>query len=127
MRFDERGQSTVEFALILPLIMLLLLCLLQAGTMFRDQLLVSAAAREAAREASVTTDTSRVQAAADRSAPGLDLSIRLERGPKRGDVARVEVSARPVALPLVGAIVSNRRVSSTASMRVETSRVETSK
>lgn len=119
---DERGQSTVEFALILPLILLLLLSLLQVGTMFRDQLLVSGAAREAAREAAVTADVARIEAAARRSAPGLDLSIRLSRGPMRGDVARVVVSAHPIALPLVGRIVSGRSVSGAASMRIETSR-----
>ncbi len=42
----DRGQSTVEFAMILPLVALVLLLLVQAGLVVRDQLLVSHAARE---------------------------------------------------------------------------------
>ena len=118
-RRGDQGQSTVEFALVLPFVLLLLLVLLQAGVMLRDQLVVVGAAREAAREAAVSPERARIEAAARRAAPGLDLSIKLARGPRRGDLASVDVSARPTTLPLVGGVVSGRRLSSKAVMRVE--------
>jgi Flp pilus assembly protein TadG len=115
----QRGQSTVEFALVLPFVFLLLLALLQAGLMLRDHIVVAGAAREAAREAAVSAELQRIEAAARRAAPDLDLMVRVNRGAKRGDSARVEVTARPTTLPLVGGIASGRKLSSTAVMRVE--------
>lgn len=116
---DDRGQSTVEFVLVLPLVVVLLLGLLQTGLLLRDQLLVSGAAREAAREAAVTSDSSRIERAAVRAAPGLQLSIEVSRGARRGDSAAVVVTARPAALPLVGRIVSGHMLRGSATMRVE--------
>lgn len=116
---SEQAQSTVEFALVLPMIVFLLLGLLQAGLMLRDQLLVAGAAREAAREAAVSADGRRIEAAAHRAAPGLNLQLKVTRGRNRGDPARVEVSATPSRLPLVGAAVARHRLSATATMRVE--------
>lgn len=89
--------------------------------MLRDQLLVVSAAREGAREAAVSSDPSRIEGAARRAAPGLDLSIEIARGPKRGDPVRVAVTAKPTALPLVGEIVAGRRLTAAATMRVERS------
>lgn len=117
----DRGQSTVEFALVLPLILLLLLGLLQVGLLLKDQLLVAAAAREGAREAAVTPDATRIEAAAGRAAPGLVLDVEIVRGPHRGDTTTVTVSSSPHALPIVGGLVSGREVSARATMRVERS------
>lgn len=118
----DRGQSTVEFALVLPLVALLLLGLLQAGLFLRDQLVVAAAAREGAREAAVTPDRAQIERAARRAAGGLDISIDVDRGTDRGDPVRVAVAAKPTAVPLVGAIVSGQNIRSEAVMRVERSR-----
>ena len=115
----EEGQSTVEFALVLPMIVFLLLGLLQAGVMLRDQLLLAGAAREAAREAAVSAERGRIEAAARRAAPSLKLQLNIKRGPNRGDSARVEVSAVPTRLPLVGAALARHRLSAEATMRVE--------
>lgn len=118
----EEGQSTVEFVLILPLVMLLLLGLIQAGVLLRDQLLVAGAAREGAREAAVSSDVMKIRRAAERAFPGRELMIEVNRGPDRGDAARVTVTGRPTTLPLVGAAVDGRKLTSTAVMRVERSR-----
>ena len=64
------GQSTVEFALVLPLVVLLVLFVVQGGLIVRDQLLVSHAAREAARAAAVTDEDR--GGAALRAARGVD-------------------------------------------------------
>lgn len=48
----DRGQATVEFALLLPLFVLLMVALLDVVTIARDQLHVDMLARDAARRAS---------------------------------------------------------------------------
>lgn len=115
----DRGQSTVEFALVLPLVLILLLGLLQVGLLLRDQLLVSSAAREAAREAAVSADSGRIEAAAVRSAPNLELTVTVSGGDRRGDAIKVLVAAPPTQLPLVGAFVSGRTLRASATMRLE--------
>ena len=52
-RRGDGGQASVELALVLPLVVLLLLAVVQLGLLVRDQILVVHAAREAAREAAV--------------------------------------------------------------------------
>lgn len=115
----DRGQSTVEFVLILPLLLALLLAFLQMAVMLRDQLLLVGAAREGAREAAVQPSEARIEMAARRAAPGLDLSIRITRGRKRGDAATVQVAAHPAVVPLVGQVMARGALQAAATMRVE--------
>ncbi len=49
----ERGQARVEFALILPIFLLLLLGIVQFGSVFRDYIALTDATRVGARQASV--------------------------------------------------------------------------
>ena len=49
----DRGQASVELALVLPVLVLLLLALVQTALVARDEVLVQDAARAAVREASV--------------------------------------------------------------------------
>ena len=51
----DRGQSTVELAIALPVVVMLVLGLVQSALVLRDHLLVVHSAREAARAASVAT------------------------------------------------------------------------
>ena len=117
----EEGQSTVEFALVLPLVLILILGLLQIGVLVRDQIMVLGAAREGVREAIVTPDHGAISAAASNAAPGLKLSVQVNRGSERGEPARVNVSAPPVQLPLIGEIVSGMTLKASATMRIEKS------
>jgi Flp pilus assembly protein TadG len=48
---SDRGQTAVEFALIAPILLTLLLGIVQAGIAFHDYLAVTDAARAAARQA----------------------------------------------------------------------------
>ena len=50
---DEKGQSMVEFALILPILLLIILGTIQFGIIFSSQIAVTNAAREGARVAAV--------------------------------------------------------------------------
>lgn len=111
----------MEFALVLPLVLFLVLGLLQVGVMVRDQIMLLGAAREGVRQAIVTPDRSEIFTAASAAAPGLSLTVDVERGTDRGDPARVEVSAAPVPLPVVGAMVSNLTLRAEATMRMERS------
>lgn len=123
VQFDrsEKAQSTVELALVLPLLFVLLLGLLQVGVVLRDHLLVAAAAREGAREAAVTANPARIRASAARAAPGLTLDVSISRGPRRGDAAVVLVTSKPTRLPIVGKLVGSTALEGKATMRVERS------
>jgi len=74
VRAGERASASVEFALVLPLVLIMALSLVQVGLLVKDQLVVSGGARAGAREGAVTTDDARVQQAAidAASAGGLD-------------------------------------------------------
>lgn len=52
---DERGQSLVEFALVLPILLLLLVGIFNFGEMFYSDIVINQAARDAARYASLGT------------------------------------------------------------------------
>lgn len=54
-RSNDRGQATVEFALILPLFVAVVVAILDVTMIVRDQLLVDVLARDAARRASQAT------------------------------------------------------------------------
>jgi Flp pilus assembly protein TadG len=68
---DERGAVAVEFALVFPLLMLVLFGVIEYGAVYNAQLLVTGAAREAAREMAVTGSTGSAVSAALNASPGL--------------------------------------------------------
>ncbi len=119
----DRGQATVELALVLPLVALLVLLVLQVGLVVRDHILVTHAAREAARAAAVA-DGDRAAAAhrgAERSADldsgRLHVTTTLTGG---GERVRVHVAYDSVTdVPLVGMFVPDVGLSGDATMRVE--------
>ncbi len=49
LRRSEAGQSLVEFALVLPVLLLILLGIIQFGAVFNSLITLNAAAREGAR------------------------------------------------------------------------------
>lgn len=72
----ESGQAMVEFALILPIFIFILFGVIEFGWIFSNQISVTSAAREGAREgiicASESDFTSRVKSKVQSSAPNLD-------------------------------------------------------
>lgn len=58
----DYGQAAVEFALILPLFIALIVALFDATVIVRDQLLADSLARDAARQASQATQYGEAQA-----------------------------------------------------------------
>ena len=114
----EPGQATVEFALVLPLLIMAMLAVIQVGLLVRDHLAVTHAAREAVREASVDPDPDRAVAAARRTLPGVDVDV--SPRPAVGEPISVEVTYRSVTdVPLVGVLFPDPVLRSRAVMRVE--------
>jgi len=114
----DRGQSTVEFALALPALMLFLLLGVQLVVIIRAQLAVVHAAREGARAAVVSPAPAGAATSAARAAVRLaDLDVGTAAG---GDRIRVEVrSVVHTDVPLVGAFLGDITVVGTATMAVE--------
>lgn len=102
----ERGTATVEFALLLPLLLVMCLALVQVGLLARDRLLTEAVARAGAREAALQSDEAAIRRAALAAGPGLDpdaVTIGITREGSVGDPVTVEVGyAEPIRVPFVG-------------------------
>ena len=122
-RRGDHGQSTVEFALVLPLVVLVVMFIVQAGFVVRDQVLVTHATREAARAAAVS-DADRLEAAVRAARQAGDLEedrLGVTVSMLEGDSSvRVVVSYRsPTDLALVGALVPDITLDASVVMRVE--------
>lgn len=114
----DAGQATVEFALVLPLVLALFVLLLQVALVGRDEILVVHAARDAARAEAVAPDLVAARASAQRTLPGA--SVRVLAREAVGGSARVEVTyVSRTDLPLIGALVPDLTLHATAVMRVE--------
>jgi TadE-like protein len=117
-RGRDAGQATVEFAFVLPLLVLAALAVIQVGLVVRDQMGVVHAAREAARAASVDPDPGAAVRAAHRTMPGAHVDI----GPRPHLGEEITVTVRyhsETNLPLVGPLMPYPALHASASMRVE--------
>lgn len=111
----------------LPVLLIGLLLVVQVGVVVRDVLALDLAAREGAREASVSSDDSRVREAVRRTAAALDAgAITVDVSPaaaerRRGEPIRVSLSyPERIRIPVVGRFVDDELVlRSSASMRLE--------
>jgi Flp pilus assembly protein TadG len=118
----DRGQATVELALVLPLVALLLLAIVQVALVARDQNLVTHAAREAARAAAVDADPEVAVSAAERAGPLDPARMRVRVRGRDGVGSRVEVTVRyttRVGVPGIGIALGDIGLESSATMRVE--------
>jgi Flp pilus assembly protein TadG len=113
----------VEFALCLPAIFLVLLALVQAGIVVRDQVLLTHAAREAVREAAVHDDKGAPRKAA-LARSGLDADrLKVEVSGQRQGSNRVAAKLRyrvPTTVAFVGFLIPDLTLEATAAMRRET-------
>jgi hypothetical protein len=113
-----RGQASVELALVLPVLVMLLLALVQTAVVARDELLVQDAARAAVREASVGASENRVRDAARRALPGVTVEV-----DRSGGVGNpVTVLARyhdRTRVPLIGPLFPDVVLHGRATMRAE--------
>lgn len=120
----DDGSAVVEFALLLPILFLVLLAAVQVGMLARGQLLLTQAARAGAREAAVTLDEARIREVAVGAAPGLDparVELGIQREGSQGSVVTVSAAYRSVvAAPLAGWLLPPTiDMTASASMRQE--------
>lgn len=122
MRRGEGGQAAVELALALPLLAVLFLLLLQVSLVVRDQVLLTHAAREAAREAAVARDADAARrgalAGAALDPDRLDVTT-TGRGGAGSRVTASLVYRSPTRVPVVGSLVGDVRLTAFVTMRVE--------
>jgi Flp pilus assembly protein TadG len=121
-RPDSRGQATVELALVMPFVVLLLLAVVQVALVARDAVLVVHAAREAAREAAVNAANGAARTAAEAGSglSGPRLNVKVNRRDPPGGRVQVTVKYRaPTDVPLIGQLVPDMGLSAGATMRVE--------
>jgi Flp pilus assembly protein TadG len=126
---NEHGQAMVEFAVILPVLLLILFAILQFGVVFNNYIQVTAAAREGARKAAVSRSlgTSAAETAATTSAkgaaPGLkqnSITVSFPNSPTFAQGSDVAVKVTyPYAISIIGLVVASGNLSSTTTMRVE--------
>lgn len=111
------GQATVEFALALPIVVLIALGLTQVGVAIRNELAVELAAREGARAASVSAAPT--QAAARAATASVDLPIDVQTT-INGDTVSVTVTyVDPTDIALIGRFLGPSTHRATATMAFE--------
>lgn len=124
---SDRGQAAVEFALVAPILIGLLLAILQAGIAFNHYLEVTDAARAAARKAVVArfdgTTVADIEQAAKDAAGGLAVVVTVADPADptfthAGSTLSVTVSY-PYTLSLLGVTVTSGNLTSTMTGRLE--------
>lgn len=114
----ERGSATVEFALILPAVVLVILAVAEITVVARTQLELAHAAREGARVAATAPDPdAAIRAAQEALSDGLAdrVSVSVSRPSVVGRPASVELRATHRVIGLGWAVP----IQASASMRVE--------
>jgi Flp pilus assembly protein TadG len=122
---EQRGQTMTEFALILPILVLLLLAVIQFGIAFNHYLTVTDAARAGARKAVVSRQTSNpvgtTVTAVRASATNLDqskLNVTVTSTWAQGTDVTVTASY-PYQLSLLGIVVKTGNLTSSTTERLE--------
>lgn len=119
---EERGQATLELALALPLVAMLLGVVVETGALVADRARLAHAAREAARVAVVDADLAKIRAAArEGGLAGISVSVRPDpRWRVQGEPLTVELAYHPPGrVPLLGLLFNRLQLTSAATMRIE--------
>ncbi|WP_427129825.1 TadE/TadG family type IV pilus assembly protein [Pseudarthrobacter sp. S9] len=115
----ERGAAAVEFALVVPILLSLVVGIVEFSYTYNLQISVTQAAREAARTMAIKNDQGLAQAAAVAGAPGLDpagFTYAFTPGTcVAGSNARVQITY--TANTLTGLFGTSVTVSGTGAMR----------
>jgi Flp pilus assembly protein TadG len=118
---NDAGQATVEVALAVPLLVVVMLFGVQIALVIRDQIATIAAAREAARAVVIADGKTSVADAAVARTAALNPSRRSVKVSVNGGLVTATVTYRsPTDLPLVGIFIPDITVRSAATMALET-------
>ena len=123
---NERGQTMVEFALVLPILVVLVLAIAQFGVAFNNYIALTDAARAAARKGAVSREAGRSSdcqaagyaAGTDLKNPGTDFLLACSSPWTIGSTVTVSASY-PYSISLLGWVVSSGRMTTTMRERVE--------
>lgn len=127
LKKDEKGQSMVEFALVLPIILVVCFATIQFGYTLNNYLILTGLARDAARVGSYTNDDEAIKNYISANNPSLDgskITITIipdeTTGRKSGDPLTVNLGY-PVTLliPSFESMLGGKTLSSAITMRVE--------
>lgn len=122
----EDGQAMTEFAIVLPVFLLLIFGIIQFGIVWKDYVTLTDAARAGARKATVSRHTDPVGAACSQvRASAADLKGDLQcsasvTGPLDRPGGDVQVVATyPYSINLLGFVVASGRLNTTHTERME--------
>jgi Flp pilus assembly protein TadG len=119
---SEKGQSLVEFALTLPVLILLLFGIVDFGRIFHAYLTIDHAGREAARAASIGKDAATITSIAVNQGSSIGLKtkhVNVSTG-SSGTNATITIHYPITFLtPMIGKIVGPLTLNDTTVMRVE--------
>ncbi len=113
-RRDDRGQATVELALVLPIVVLLLAGVVWVGQLMATQVRLEHAAREGARAAVIEPSAASSLAATAVARTDVDFATATSVG---AEFVRVEVMAQVSGVPVIG--IGQRTLTADVSMRRE--------
>ncbi len=117
-RAAEAGQATVELALLLPFVVMLIMLVVQTLVLGRDYILTVHAAREAARAESVDPTGRDARTSVSRVLPGAHLQI-VPRN-KIGDPVQATVKYTVhTDVPLIGVLLPDVSLAASVTMRSE--------
>lgn len=127
MKLNKKGQSLVEMALILPIIILLLMGMVEFTRIFGSYLLITHASREGARMASIgKSDTVIVDSVKDKvnvlNVSDLQITLTPDESTRRsGDDVKVSVKYKVIIYaPVISSIIPNPlEMEANTYMRVE--------
>jgi Flp pilus assembly protein TadG len=107
----DRGSVAVEFALVLPVLLLIVFGIVDFGRALNAQIVLTGAAREGVRLAALGYSSAAVQARVDAAAPdlsGVTVTIAASCAPGAGPTAnaQVDVSYRFSFITPIGAVAS---------------------
>jgi Flp pilus assembly protein TadG len=123
---NERGQTMTEFALVLPLLVVLVLAIAQFGVAFNNYVTLTDAARAAARKGAVSREAGQSSdcqnagyaAGTDLKNPGTDFKVTCVSSWGIGsDVTAT--ATYPYQISLLGWVVKSGTLTSTTKERVE--------
>ena len=124
---NQKGQALVEFAIILPILLILVMGILQFGMMLNSYLTIENASREGARTGIIGSSDAEIQNLIISTSPSLDpknliVSITpTETNRKSGDTLIVKVTYNyNLIVPIISSLFNNVVVlNGQTSMRVE--------
>jgi Flp pilus assembly protein TadG len=124
---NQRGQALVEFAIILPLLLLIIMSIIEFGLMLNSYLTVRNVSREGARAGIVGSTNAEIENTIISTSPNLEeckLTINItppEGSRKSGDTLTVKLTYKyKLIVPIISSLLGNEiNLKAQTSMRIE--------